>query len=202
MKIITFSGTDGSGKSTQLGLLRGHLENSGKRVAYFHAVEFSLANRLNRGMKGDKTFVPGREKAATNASAFSLLLRKVFLAIDLLRFSSYLRRLRKDGFDFLLSDRYFYDSIVNIEFLSDTGMGGRRFRLLDGLIPRPDRSFFLDVEPETIEARDRVPEQGLEYLKRKRALFLSDASRWGLVTIPANGTKEEVFSLVTRAIGS
>jgi len=197
MLFITVSGTDGSGKSTQLALLREHFETSGREVAYFHAVGFSIANRLNRKIRGGKDFVPGREKAATSASPVSILLRKLFLLIDLIRFRFFLRSLERGGIDVLLSDRYFYDSVVNIEFLSGPD---RPFRFPDRIIPRPDFAFFLDVSPETVMGRERAPEQGAEYVSRKRALFQADAERFGFHVIDAGGSKEEVFPLIRQII--
>ncbi|MFZ5981968.1 MAG: hypothetical protein ACOYS2_00100 [Patescibacteria group bacterium] len=46
MKIITISGVDGSGKSTQIKMLTEHLRGQGLKVFYFHAVEFSLARKI------------------------------------------------------------------------------------------------------------------------------------------------------------
>ncbi|HLN19060.1 MAG TPA: hypothetical protein VK255_02730, partial [Patescibacteria group bacterium] len=37
MNIITISGLDGSGKSTQIDMLKSFLESQGKKVFYFHA---------------------------------------------------------------------------------------------------------------------------------------------------------------------
>jgi thymidylate kinase len=163
MKIITFSGVDGSGKSTQLALLKKRLEETGKTVAYFHAVEFSLANTL--ATKKDASVGSAPKKAVTEASWFTVLLRKIILPIDLIRFRFYANRLKKQGTEYLLSDRYFYDTLINIEYLSKqkSTVPAAVFCFLI----RPDVAFYIDLPGEVIMARERAPEQGLEYLKRR-----------------------------------
>jgi len=46
MEIITISGLDGSGKSTQNNLLKNYLESQNKRVFYFHAIQYGLARKI------------------------------------------------------------------------------------------------------------------------------------------------------------
>lgn len=189
MKLITFTGLDGSGKSTQLDLLKTHLEREGGKVAVFHAIEFSLANKIQRFFKkGAKTFVPGKEKAVVHTSFFSLLLRKIFLLIDIFRFRSFRNKLERKGVEFLLSDRYFYDTLVNLEYLSSnkTPSPHTYFASLATLIPHPDIAFYLRITPEEILQRDRVPEQGLEYLRKKFDLLERKKKDWHLIEVDAS----------------
>lgn len=200
MQIITLSGVDGSGKSTQLKLLKERLEQEGKKVFYFHAIEFSLANRLARISKGKKEFTPGEEKASMKASWTSLQLRKIFLMIDIFRFRMLARKLTKEKYDYILSDRYFYDSVINILYLDKTQESD--FLWLERFIPKPDRAFYFQITAEEIMQRNRVPEQGIDYLEQKIELFEQKKDVFGLMPIDASQSQETIMLSLFRHLDS
>ena len=185
MQIVTISGLDGSGKSTQIQKLKEYLESQNKKVFYFHAIEFGLANRIS----GKKA---GEAKSVTKAGFFKIILRRIFLMIDLLRFRFLLRKLRNEGFDFLISDRYFFDTAVNIKYLAKNNkkLPCERFILI------PDKAIYLKTSPENIMQRERKPDQGIEYLQEKEDLYDEMAKEYNLKIVDGNRGKEEIFEEV------
>ena len=196
MKIITFSGVDGSGKSSQLAFFQKELESTGVKAAYFHAVHFSLPQAAKRLFQREARH-PGDAKAVTKSSGAGILLRKVVLLFDLFRFHRYLKRLERSGINHLISDRYFYDSLVNIAYLDGTSLSTPYANFAARFIPKPDKAFFLSVSPEAIMCRERAPEQGLQYLKDKQALFQEATTLWGFITIDGNAPLNDVRTAVS-----
>ena len=209
MKIISISGLDGSGKSTQIEMLKAYLENQGKRVFYFHAIKFGIAQKIKEFrqkycllciiMKKCKASKTNQEKSVTKSGKLGIMLRKIFLKIDICRFRKLTKNLEKEGFDYVLTDRYFYDSVVNIEYLE--GHGGstseRRSHLRD---IKPDVAIYLETDPEIIMQRERKPDQGISYLEKKKEIFDQYAKIWNLKIIDANKSKEEIFEEVRRKV--
>lgn len=205
MKFITFSGVDGSGKSTQLRLLTEKLERDGKKVAYFHAVEFSIASRLKQQVTRDK----GQGDSITKASKLAIFLRKIQLLIDLIRFRLYFSKVKKQGYDYLLSDRYFFDTIINIEYLESNNSQhltvnneteSLLLSIICYLLSAPNMAFYFDANPEDIMSRDRAPEQGIDYLRAKQTLFKRKVKNWNMIEIDANRNKENIFQEIIDSI--
>ena len=212
MQFITISGLDGSGKSTQIEMLKQELEHTGSKIFYFHAIDFSLAKKINN-FKNKYCLIckltgqckTGEEKSVTHATPFQIFLRKIFLRIDLWRFSLLRNKLRNKGYDYILSDRYFYDSIINIEYLEsikNPKVQPLDFQRLDLRISKPDVAIYLQTSPDSIMSRERVPDQGLEYLEKKKALYDAQAAKWNMKVINGNQDKNEIFTEIINYVNS
>ena len=186
--LITFSGLDGSGKSTLVECLRESLEKRNQRVMVFHmyydvgllACARALVNRIG-GRKGARsatesarTHAPrevtagGRRTMAARvryALAWNKSLRLCVYPFDLLIFLCYRLYVEKVRKRVLIMDRYFYDTLVDV-----AGAGGRYgVRLLSRLTPTPSVPVLVDISAE--EAFARKGEHSVAYLSRRRLSY-------------------------------
>ncbi len=178
--LITFSGLDGSGKSTLVEYLKESLEQDDRKVAVSHmnydvgvyAVLRSLVHRKAKDQghaPRDRAF-ENNFKTRTAKIRYMLVwnrgLRFLIYPLDVLMFLGYRFYVERMNNQVLIMDRYFYDTLVDIT-------GARRTlqtRFLSWLTPTPNLSIYLDCNPE--KAFGRKNEYSIEYLKGRRLSYL------------------------------
>jgi thymidylate kinase len=185
--LITFSGLDGSGKSTLIAGLKQALEQRNKRVAVFHMYyDVGLLAGLRyiwKKVGGEKEKLSEKSEAhsprepADDGRTATLLsrvrymigwnksLRLFIYPFDLLIFLFYRLYIEKVRRQILIMDRYFYDTLVDVA-------EGRRWygvRVLSRLTPTPSLPVLVDISPE--EAFSRKGEHSVAYLSRRRLSY-------------------------------
>jgi len=177
--IITFSGIDGAGKTTQIEALSSSLQKQGLRVvrlsfwdhvAVCSNLRAGVGNRALDSIHADslaeRTFAPKNNKhirkwylSAARAGLYVLDAARLhrLLATQLIR-----------SCDVVIFDRYIYDQIANIY---STSNAVRTYaRMLLRRTPAPDLAFVLDASPAAAFARK--PEYPLEFVHQNRQNFL------------------------------
>ena len=201
--LVSFSGIDGSGKSTQVEALQRRLSEAGFRVYLLtfwddvavlgRAREF-LSHALFKGEQGvgspDKP-VLRRDKDVQ--SWYMTVARFVLYFLDALRLSVVVAQISAAGeADVVLFDRYLYDELANLNLGNRVS---RAFvRLLLKFVPQPDVACLLDADP--VRAHERKPEYRLDFVYSNRASYLT-LRRFadGIIVIPPLPAEE-----VTRRV--
>ncbi len=188
--LISFSGMDGAGKSTQIDNLRQYLGERGHRVkmlAFWDDVVVGTRYRegfvhkvygSERGIGSPERPVERRDK---NVRKWYLnLARHGLYLLDALHLVQVMRAARQSGADVIIVDRYIYDELANLPLsnpLSRAFVNG-----VSAIVPRPDVAYILDADPEA--ARARKPEYPVDFLHLCRSAYLALAQHLRLTVIP------------------
>jgi thymidylate kinase len=187
--LVSFSGIDGAGKSTQItNLCNWLIEHrlSYRVIVFWDEVatlkrlrEFS-SHALFRGDKGIGTPERPVNRKDKNVQSWYMTVVRFFLFfLDALSLRSAVEDAREHGARVIICDRYAYDELAN---LSSNGIARAYLRLLLQIVPRPDIAYLLDADPA--KARERKPEYPLEFLHRSRAAYLALSQTVGMTVLP------------------
>jgi thymidylate kinase len=206
MNIVTFSGIDGAGKTTQILELQSWLRQAGVRTKLFtfwdDVVVFSRFREFmsHKAFKGDRGVgsperpLQRRDKNVSSASVTAMRFG-LYLA-DAISLAATVRRLRKSEVDVVIFDRYMYDELANLPLRRPLA---RMFtRLILGLIPKPDIAYVIDAEP--VKAWARKPDYPLEFVSQNRETYVALARLVGHITVVEHGSIENTASRIRSEV--
>jgi thymidylate kinase len=191
--LITFSGLDGSGKTTQIANLRSVLASLGQRttvLTFWDNVVVGARYRegfVHRVYKSERGVgAPGRPVVRRDKNVrrwYLTVVRHFLYLLDALHLCWVVAQARRSdhGNDVVIFDRYIYDELANLPL---SNRFTRAFvRLVVAIVPRPDVAYLLDVDPEA--AVRRKPEYPLEFMRSCRAAYMDLARElWTMTVIP------------------
>ena len=194
MKIISFEGIEGVGKSTQIELLKNFLEKNSKSVEVFREPGSTLSGEKIRDILLDDQYeLSSKTELLLMFSARSELVNK---------------KINNSTADYLLLDRFFdaslayqgYGRNLSIELIN---------KLVDFIdCPLPDLSFLIDISVEEGFARkindkiDRIESSGYDFFNKVRNGYLEIANNNKDRFIIINGSKtvDEIHNNIIQNI--
>ncbi len=204
--LVSFSGLDGAGKTTQIENLRAHLESRGLKIAllaFWDNVVVLTRYRENfvhrvfkseRGVGAPDKPVNRRDK---NVRGWHVnFARHGLYLLDAINLRRVIARARHSGADVVIMDRYIHDELANLPL--ENSLTQWFVKWVAALAPKPDLALMLDASPDA--ARSRKPEYPLDFLIDSRQRYHRLAPMVGMTVIPplplepAQRTVEKAFA--------
>lgn len=205
--LVSFSGIDGAGKSTQINKLCIDLLGAGRRVDLltFWDNVATLKNLRERAAHevfgGDKGIgapdAPILRRDKNVQTGFMTLARLGLYFADALSLRRVVKKAMRSGAEIVIFDRYILDELVNLNLRNP--FARLYLQLIWKFSPRPDVAFLLDADP--VAARARKPEYPLEFLRVNRDAYLTFARIAPGVTVIPPLPPDEVGAKVAKCVG-
>ena len=206
LRLVSFSGIDGAGKSTQIETLRARLNEVGARVllvtfwndvARLTWIRETTGHTLFKGDKGVGTPTrPVNRRDKNVQSWYMTAVRFGLYLVDAISLRIVAARMLRADADVVIFDRYLYDELANLSL--HNRIVRLYARLLLMLVPQPDISYLLDADP--VQACARKPEYPLDFLYESRASYLALSELVGRMTIIAPQSVRDVERRVLQQV--
>tara|TARA_B100001093_G_scaffold250547_1_gene240029 strand:- start:5836 stop:6423 length:588 start_codon:yes stop_codon:yes gene_type:complete len=193
MKIISFEGIEGVGKSTQISLLKEYLESKKYLVEiYREPGSTNTGEKIRDILLNNSNQLSGKTELLLMFSARSELINKI----------------KTSKADYILLDR-FYDASIAYQ-----GYGRNLSKtFINELIsfidcPKPNLSFLLDISVEEgfsrkiNDTKDRIESSGIEFFNKVRNGYLEIAQDKRFITIDASNNVQSIHESIIENIQS
>jgi thymidylate kinase len=187
--LVSFSGIDGAGKSTQIEALHTRLAADGLRVrlirfwddvARLKGIRETSGHRIFKGDKGIGSPSAPINRRDKNVQSGAMTCIRFFLYfVDAVSVRQVVKKELRSDADVVIFDRYTWDELANLNLRNPIVRA--YIRMLVAFVPRPHVSYLLDADP--LEARSRKPEYPLDFLYVNRQTYLSLARLIGGITV-------------------
>jgi thymidylate kinase len=205
--VVSFSGIDGAGKSTQIEALSARLIEDGLRVrlirfwddvARLKGIRETSGHRIFKGDKGVGSPLAPINRRDKNVQSGAMTCIRFFLYfVDAVSVRRMVKRALRSDADVVIFDRYTWDELANLNLRNPIVRAYIRSLMM--FVPRPHLSYLLDAEP--LQARARKPEYPLDFLYANRQAYLTLAGRIGGITvIPPMPVQEVTRQIVELAL--
>jgi thymidylate kinase len=194
--IVSFSGIDGAGKSTQIFELQLWLRQCGMRsklvtfwddvVAFSRFREF-VSHTVFKGDRGIGSREQPLNRRDKNIQSWPVTAARFCLYFaDAVSLWLRVRAVTDKNTDVVIFDRYLYDELANLPL---NNRAARAFaRLLLKIAPKPDIAYLIDADPAA--ARARKPEYPVQFLQRNRSAYIRLAQLAGNIIIVESESAE------------
>jgi thymidylate kinase len=201
--LVSFSGIDGAGKSTQIEALSVRLAEDGLRVrlirfwddvARLKGIRETSGHRIFKGDRGIGSPSAPINRRDKNVQSGAMTCIRFFLYfVDAVSVRQVVKKALRSDADVVIFDRYTWDELANLNLRNPIVRA--YIRVLVAFVPRPRVSYLLDADP--LQARSRKPEYPLDFLYANRETYLTLARRIGGITViapmPIQEAAQQVF---------
>lgn len=188
--LVSFSGLDGAGKTTQIDNLRSFLAaraiNTTLLAFWDNVVVLSRYREgfVHKVFKSERGIgAPGKpvNRRDKNVRGWHVnLARHGLYLLDALNLRRVLACARKSGVDVVIMDRYIHDELANLPL--ENALTRAFVKFVSAIAPRPDVAYMLDADPYL--ARERKPEYPLDFLIDSRTRYHRLAPMVGMSVVP------------------